>query len=1151
MYLWPILFLAYQFMIFSQLARPRLNFLRSTTSNSIRSLIRFRHHRQFSKNLRSPITHSSDNSDSISKSNLTRESLILSKLNMTTEKFVTLADDNIIDKPLLDDRTYRLIKIKDNDLSVLLINDPKADKAAASLDVNVGSFADKKYDIPGLAHFCEHLLFMGTEKYPEENEYSSYLSKHSGHSNAYTASEHTNYYFELGSDYLEGALDRFSQFFISPLFSKSCKDREIKAVDSENKKNLQSDLWRFYQLDKLTSNVNHPYNGFSTGNFETLHEAPTKDNVNVRDVLLDFHKNEYSSNIMSLVILGKESLDELTLWAIEKFSQIPNSTLSRPQYNNEVVYDEEHLNKLIKIKPIMDHHKLDIEFMIPNDQRENWESKPSSYYSHLIGHESEGSILHHLKEKAWVNELAVGGHEICQGSAGFLLQFDLTLKGLENWETIVINVFEYLSLILNDEPQFWIWEEVSNMSKVDFKFTQKRGAASTVSKLSGSLYKYIDNSYIPSENIFSSGISKTFDPKKIKEYGRFLNPSNFRILLSSQSLSNLNLTERWYGTEYLYESIPSELIKSLQDVKLNESFHYPIPNKFIPENFKISGIKSDSPLLHPYLIDENNKFHVWFKQDDQFEVPKGIIEVRLTSPIFTKSIENSLYSGLLTNLIEDELTDISYYAALVGLHYKIFSLSSGIIVRVSGYNDKLAVLLEQILIKIKNYKPKPDRFDVIKEKLTQDYKNSGYEGPYIQAGSYFMTLINDGVYSRTEKYDLLKSDKLTNRDLSHFISEIWSEGVFGQIVIHGNYKYEDALRISKLTQSYFDDVAAFVNEEKSLNSQILKQSYVLPKKEKVRYETYLDDPKNINSCISYQLQLDEGPKNQKLKVLTDLLSTIIHEPCFNRLRTKEQLGYIVFSGVRSTRNKIGFRILVQSERTCDYLEYRIEEFLAKFKSQFIDKELTDEVFDKYKQALKNKKLTKLKNLSEENDILKSSIVDGQYDFTQRFKHVQILEDISKEEFIQFYSDYVDPFNQESKSARLLVYLKSQSSPLLNHAKTLANSINNFIYHNDVSIDADKVDSILEKNKTHLKSIIDEIIPEIESVSELGNIEEFKSRFYKDVDNLFVNQIPEGYSQGKLFTDVNSFKATYKLGEAEDPVEPLANFTYKVDDHAHL
>ena len=151
----------------------------------------------------------------------------LHKLATMTNQFTVLADNPVIEKPLLDDRSYRLVKLKDNNLTVLLISDPTADKSAASLDVRVGSFADKQYGISGLAHFCEHLLFMGTEKYPKENEYSNYLSKHSGHSNAYTAAEHTNYYFQVGSDYLEGALDRFAQFS-----SVHCLAKPVRTVKS-------------------------------------------------------------------------------------------------------------------------------------------------------------------------------------------------------------------------------------------------------------------------------------------------------------------------------------------------------------------------------------------------------------------------------------------------------------------------------------------------------------------------------------------------------------------------------------------------------------------------------------------------------------------------------------------------------------------------------------------------------------------------------------------------------------------------------------------------------------------------------------------------------------------------------------------------------
>ncbi len=73
---------------------------------------------------------------------------------------------------------------------------------------------------------------MGTKKYPKENEYYEYLSKHGGDANAYTSSDNTNYFFEVGTEFLEGALDRFAQFFIEPLFDPSCTDREIHSVDS-------------------------------------------------------------------------------------------------------------------------------------------------------------------------------------------------------------------------------------------------------------------------------------------------------------------------------------------------------------------------------------------------------------------------------------------------------------------------------------------------------------------------------------------------------------------------------------------------------------------------------------------------------------------------------------------------------------------------------------------------------------------------------------------------------------------------------------------------------------------------------------------------------------------------------------------------------
>jgi insulysin len=148
--------------------------------------------------------------------------------------------DKEIIKPQNDKREYRFLTL-DNTLQVILVSDPTTEKSACVCDVNVGSLCDPS-EAQGLAHFLEHMLFMGTERYPLENAYSAYLANHGGSSNAYTDDENTVYYFDVLNNHFEGALDLFASFFICPLFNEDGVMREINAVDSENSKNLQVSL---------------------------------------------------------------------------------------------------------------------------------------------------------------------------------------------------------------------------------------------------------------------------------------------------------------------------------------------------------------------------------------------------------------------------------------------------------------------------------------------------------------------------------------------------------------------------------------------------------------------------------------------------------------------------------------------------------------------------------------------------------------------------------------------------------------------------------------------------------------------------------------------------------------------------------------------
>lgn len=139
-------------------------------------------------------------------------------------------------------------------------------------------------------------------------------------------------------------------------------------------------------------------------------------------------------------------------------------------------------------------------------------------------------------------------------------------------------------------------------------------------------------------------------------------------------------------------------------------------------------------------------------------------------------------------------------------------------------------------------------------------------------------------------------------------------------------------------------------------------------------------------------------------MLLELFCQIISEPCFNTLRTKEQLGeskqqlepllpvmlsstpaspqtppgYIVFSGPRRANGVQGLRFIIQSEKAPHYLESRVEAFLRTMEKTL--EEMNEEAFQKHIQALAIRRLDKPKKLSAECAKYWGEIISQQYNF---------------------------------------------------------------------------------------------------------------------------------------------------------------------------
>ncbi|KAH0555669.1 hypothetical protein GP486_006386 [Trichoglossum hirsutum] len=894
-----------------------------------------------------------------------------------------------LEKPSLDDRAYRVIQLP-NKLEALLVHDADTDKASAAMDVCVGSYSDRD-DMLGMAHAVEHLLLMGTEKYPKENDYLQYLNANSGWANAYTAATSTNFYFEVAAaphvevsatldsnsntsghsqSPLYGALDRFAQFFIAPLFDASTLDRELRAVDSENKNNLQSDSRRLLQVGKSLSNPDHHYCRFSTGNLETLRDNPKERGIDVRDEFMKFHDREYSANRMKLVVLGRESLDVLESWVVGMFWAVPNKDLPVKKWNDVPLLTERELLTQVFAKPVMDNHSLDLTFPFLAED-DLYETHPSNYLGHLIGHEGPGSILAYLKEKGWADSLFAGACPVCPGSAFFSVSVGLTEDGLENYKEVVKVIFQYIALVKETPPQEWIVDEIKNMAEVFFRFSEKTGASDFTSGTST-----IMQTPVPREWLLSGPyLIRRFDPQQILLATSYLRPDNFRITITSQKFpGDWDQKEKWYGTEYKYEKITPEFLTEIEHAATNtkrlEELYLPCKNEFIPNELGVTKVPVDKPAIYPKLIRNDHLARVWWKKDDTFWVPKANVYITLRNPLAQLTPANSVKTQLYCSLVNDHLTSSTYDAGLAGLSYSFYSNSVGVSLALSGFNDKMSILLERLLVAIRDLEVKPDRFKVQKDLLLKGYQNWDFTEPYYQVKEHMRLLANERYWTTNDCLAELRS--LEAEDVKLFFPELLKQMHF-ELLVHGNLHKDDALKLTSL-------LITTTNPRPLLPGQFeTRRGLILPENTNLFYPHTLADPNNVNNCTAHYVHVGDI-SDRMLWAQVLLLQQITDEAVFSQLRTTEQLGYTVFSGVQMSATRVGYRVLVQGERSPEYMETRIEEFLWGFAE--VLEGMGEEEFEGHKRSLVNKQLEKHKNLSEESQWLWNQIDSEYYDFDQ-------------------------------------------------------------------------------------------------------------------------------------------------------------------------
>nr|WP_288102553.1 insulinase family protein [Halomonas sp.] len=784
-----------------------------------------------------------------------------------------VADVTIPKVSPFDDRDYRVLTLE-NGLQALLVSDPEADKAAASMNVRVGSAQDPD-DLQGLAHFLEHMLFLGTEPYPQSDAYQQYISDNAGSHNAFTAQQDTNYFFDIEPSALPGALDRFSEFFLSPLFNADHLESERNIVHSEYMARIRDESRRENDVLNQLLNPDNPTTGFAVGSRDTL--ADPEGEATLRERVIDFYHRYYDANVMNLAVVAPQPLDELEALVVERFADIPDHDLSAPTIDAPLI-DPDTLPRYVERQSLQDRRQLRFYFPVP-DPTDEYRTKPTQLIAHLLGDEGDGSLLAVLREAGLADGLSAGVGRGDGNEALFTVSISLTPAGAERLDDIEATLFAAIEQIRADGLAEWRYDEQKSLSEQAFRFQQHGAPQQEATRLAMSLSRY------PVEDVqYAAYRMDGMDSERQQRYLDALTQDNMLRFYSAPDVESDTISP-WFNTQWK-EQPPTAIGQALSGLALPE------PNPFIASDLTLQGGQDEQPTA---LI-ETPTFTAWHMQDSRFNTPSVEWRVSLQHPSASYSAEEAVLTRLLAGWLNDSLNESLYPAWIAGQSFSAYAHARGMTLSFSGWRDGQTPLIEQALEQLQQADISTGAFERVRYQLQREWRNAPQASLTGQASRALGEALLTPQWSTAELLEA--SQRLEKRHLENFRRRFLDDLYIDAMAV-GNLNAEQAQEQANLIRGALtprltrDDIPPLTPLEVSSESEIL----------------HPHSTREESLVLRYLQGRDTSVEEQaRLSVLAQWLDT----PFYQQLRTEEQLGYIVNAGYSPMLEAPGISLIVQS-----------------------------------------------------------------------------------------------------------------------------------------------------------------------------------------------------------------------------------------------
>lgn len=900
----------------------------------------------------------------------------------------------------MKEQKIQKIELK-NGLQAVIVSDPSAKQSLATLTVLAGSWQEPE-QLPGLAHFLEHMLFLGTKQYPEESQFGRFLAENGGETNAFTHGDYTSYMFYVNPSGFPEALDRFASFFKEPLFNPSGVGRELNAIDQEFAQGFNNESTREYSVLKGLFNPNHPAHRFQTGNSKSLANATRSD-------LQKWFENHYSANLMRLYVLSSLPLEDLQKLVVKDFSNIPNKKL-QPFASKESLFTKDLKGHELFIETQKNLQTLSLIWEIPKEIVDRPSEKPESLVCFVLGHEGAKSLLSELKREGLAEELCCGPLELGAKTLLFELEVKLTTKGLESIDTVIERVFQTIHYMQQTPFPHEIYEEYAKMLKQQYQYQQRDEPLEWASK---------QGSYLAREDIATypelSLTIQRFDQSLLSSLLKTFTPENCAVIVSApigKQKVNLTQKEPWMDIAYAIEPISPTRIAQWKAGQPHPSIAYPALNPWMTHSIKAplaeKSISREFPaLILPEKITPSAGTLCYYLSDPIHQVPRTYIRLQIQSPEIKDGKPQSIVqTDLYIKALEDQLGETIYAAKMADITFKMERTYGAIQISLEGFTESVDAFFSQ-LVKVLQLAPlKSDKFAIYKNALLREYQNFDNEMPVTQA----IDLFKSGVFEKYTTYlQKEKAIKKIDEELFQRFSEKLLKKTYLKAVLTGSLTKEQAVQmVQTLDQSMHP-------EGGQIASVYYPRVIDLPK----THGPFLLSSQSAAQGNALLLALESEFYTPHDRNCQQLLSLAMSESYFSELRTKQQTGYIITSdAVDLQRHLFTYFALQSNTHSPNELLWRSEQFIELYLRNLSTDEIQEERFLNLKNALVAKLKEPPQNLQLFGEVLFKLGFEVE-DFGWLKKRIELLEQLTYDQFVKFAKAFLGRSNKQ----RLAVIIK--------------------------------------------------------------------------------------------------------------------------------